>query len=75
MVKVISTIEEARRLKIGEPARWKPGTLKLAERPIEEEYRCSACGCLFYMERAPKFCPGCGSRWNGKATAAAVEEG
>lgn len=78
MRKVISTLEEARRLKIGEPARLKPGTLKLAPRPIEEEtYRCAACRLTFVLAspETPKFCPGCGARWNGKVAAAAVEEG
>lgn len=76
-MKVISTIEEARRLKVGEPARLKPGALKLSPRPIEEEtFSCSSCGFsfLFGAPEAPKFCPRCGAKWNGKAPAATVEE-
>lgn len=73
-MKTIRTMEEARRMKIGETARLGM-KFKFVHKPFdEEEYRCPTCRFLFYAERNPKFCPGCGARWNGKGVAA-VEEG
>lgn len=73
-VKILRTLDDARALKPGQKGRWVP-PLKFADKPYGEEHRCPDCRYLFYAEKAPKFCPGCGARWNGKVAAAAVEEG
>ncbi len=91
-MKTLNTPEDLKRLKVGESARLGKLRFRLAENLYdEEEYRCQARRYLFYAQKAPKFCPGCGARftfgaprrlpggtrrrWNGKAAAAAVEEG
>lgn len=61
-MKTVRTMEEARKMKIGETARLGM-KLKFAPKPFdEEEYRCQACRFVFYSEKNPRFCPGCGRR-------------
>jgi len=73
-VKILRTKEDARTLKPGQSGRWVP-PLKFEDEPYEEEYRCPTCHYVFYAEKPPKYCSGCGTRWNGKTSAkAAVEE-
>ena len=75
-MRVLNTPKDLEQMKMGETARLGKLRLRLAEKPYDEEqYRCSECRYLFYAVKSPKFCPGCGARWNGKGSAAAVEEG
>ena len=69
-MKTVRTMEEARRLKIEETARFKIPTRSV----IVDDFACPACGVSFSMEETPRFCPRCGARWNGRAPAKAAVE-
>ncbi len=73
-MRTLKNWSEMDRMKVGETVRLAPS---LRTRSVRVEGNlCGACGHAFTLipPETPKFCPRCGSRWNGKAPAAAVEE-
>jgi len=59
MMRVVKTMQDARRMRIGEVAR---GRMPL--RAVREEgYHCRSCRFIFSAPRHPEFCPGCGRKW------------
>lgn len=68
--RTVRTMEEARRMKEGETARCAI-PLKMV---VVDDHRCPTCRFTFSSEKTPKFCPGCGGRWNGRVPSKAMAE-